>query len=238
MTDVMLAFTNARPGREQAFDEWYTAVHVPEVLAVAGVLGGRRLQAADDIPDGPEHPYRFLAVYDVASGQAPAVGERLMNDGPALSDDVDGTPAAWFYEEIAPRVATDDAGEGPFDQMVVLTNAKPGTDAQFNRWYDEIHVPDVLNTIGGYVGARRFRRVDGVPFNAGNPWGYMALYDIPKGAIDHCHERIKWSRAEREQALAAGRAPAVPIDPAMGDERLSWFYRETLSWTPAPAAAG
>jgi hypothetical protein len=234
MTDILLAFTNAKPGRETAFDEWYATTHVPEVLDVEGVVAARRLQAIEGLPDGPEHPYRFLAVYDTAAGDAQGTAQRLI-DGPAMSEDVDGAPAAWYYEEIAPHVAAADAGGGPFDQMVVLTNSTPGGDAAFNRWYDEIHVPDVLATIGGYVGARRFRRIEGHPFNAANPWGYMALYDIPAGTAEHCFDRIKWSRAERDEALAVGRDPAVPIAPEMSDVREAWFYRETLSRVPAPA---
>ncbi len=66
----------------------------------------------------------------------------------------------------------------------------------------------------------------------------MALYDILKGTAEHCHDRIKWSRSEREAAVAAGRKPAVPIAREMSDERLAWFYRETLSRMPAtPSAA-
>ncbi len=166
MTDVMLAFTNAQAGRERAFDEWYNAEHLPGVLEVEGIVGGRRLEAIDGLQDGPVHPYRFLAVYDVVAGESGATAERLVTVGPPMSEDVDGVPAAWCYEEIAPRVAAEGAGEGPFDQMVVLTNPNPGGDEAFNRWYDEIHVPDVLNTIGGYVGARRFRRIEGLPSTA------------------------------------------------------------------------
>jgi hypothetical protein len=235
MTDVLLAFTNAQGGREQAFDRWYTDEHVPRVLEVEGVVGARRLEAVDGLEDGPQHPYRFLAVYDIAAGESAATAERLVTVGPPMSEDVEGVPAAWCYEEVAPHVAADGAGDGPFDLMVVLTNPTPGGEAAFNRWYDEIHIPDVLNTIGGYVGARRFRRIDGLPFNRDNPWAYMALYDMPKGAMAYCHDRIKWSHAEHDDALAAGRTPAVVIAPEMSDERLAWFYRETLSRVPAPA---
>lgn len=235
MTDVMLAFTNARPGREAAFDEWYTAEHVPAVLEVEGIVAARRLEALNGLRDGPEHPYRFLALYDVAAGESAPTAERLATGGPPMSEDAHGVMAAWCYEEVAPHVAAEGAGEGPFDQMVVLTNPTPGGDAAFNRWYDDVHIPDVLNTIGGYVGARRFRRVEGVPFNQDNPWKYMALYDVPSGTAEYCHDRIKWSREEREQALAAGRRPAVPIAPEMSDDRLAWFYRETLPLVRAAA---
>ncbi|MGN7712663.1 hypothetical protein [Agrobacterium radiobacter] len=39
---------------------------------------------------------------------------------------------------------------------IVLTNAVEGTDEDFNRWYDNVHVPDLLK-IPGVVGAERFK---------------------------------------------------------------------------------
>jgi hypothetical protein len=224
MTDVMLAFANARAGREDAFDAWYSEEHVPAVLAVDGVQSARRFRAAADLPGGPEHPYTFLAIYEIASGEVPSAVQGLIAARPQMSEDVDGAPLAWCFEEVSPRIAGTEAGDGPFDHMVVFTNAREGTDEEFNRWYDEVHIPDILTKIGGYAGAHRFRRAD-VPFNRNCPWGYMALYDIPKGTMAHCLERIVWSRTEREEAEAAGRVPQVSIAPAMADERASWFYR-------------
>ena len=29
--------------------------------------------------------------------------------------------------------------------MMVLTRCKPGTDEEFNDWYDRIHIPDLLS---------------------------------------------------------------------------------------------
>jgi len=37
---------------------------------------------------------------------------------------------------------------------LVFTNATPGDDSEFNRWYDEIHIPDLLK-VPGVISARR-----------------------------------------------------------------------------------
>lgn len=42
---------------------------------------------------------------------------------------------------------------------IVLTNCEPGKDEEFNRWYDEVHIPDLLDT-PGIVGARRSTLAD------------------------------------------------------------------------------
>jgi hypothetical protein len=111
--------------------------------------------------------------------------------------------------------------DGPMEGralLVVLTNAVEGRDDEFNRWYDEVHLGDVVHKMGGFASARRFRRV------GEGPWGYLALYEIAGGDVPHAVQRILWSRAEREEALAAGRDPLVPISPAMDEERVSYFY--------------
>jgi hypothetical protein len=57
-------------------------------------------------------------------------------------------------------------------KMVVLTNATDGNDAEFNRWYDEQHLGDVL-AIPGVVGAKRFKIV-----GLADKWRYLAIYEL------------------------------------------------------------
>ena len=42
-------------------------------------------------------------------------------------------------------------------QMLVYTNAVEGRDEEFNRWYDEIHLPEVL-ALPEFTRASRMRR--------------------------------------------------------------------------------
>ena len=39
--------------------------------------------------------------------------------------------------------------------MLVFTNPLPGREAEFNKWYDEVHLPEVLQ-VKGFVAARRY----------------------------------------------------------------------------------
>ena len=43
--------------------------------------------------------------------------------------------------------------------FVVMTNPTPGKETEYNRWYNEQHIPDVLN-VPGFVCAQRFRLAD------------------------------------------------------------------------------
>lgn len=58
--------------------------------------------------------------------------------------------------------------------FVVLTNPKPPlTDAEFNRWYDTVHIPDVLKT-PGFVSASRFQHANPKEGEA----RFLALYEL------------------------------------------------------------
>jgi hypothetical protein len=60
--------------------------------------------------------------------------------------------------------------------FVVLTNPTAGKEAEYNRWYNEQHIPDVLN-VPGIVAAQRFTLAD-AQMGDKNPHRYLALYKI------------------------------------------------------------
>lgn len=60
-------------------------------------------------------------------------------------------------------------------QLVVMTNPVPGQEAEFDRWYTEVHLPEVL-TVPGFVRAQRFRLVP-VPGNQAK-WTCLAIYEL------------------------------------------------------------
>ena len=59
-------------------------------------------------------------------------------------------------------------------KYVVFTNAKPGQEAEYNRWYDETHLGDVVD-IPGFVSAQRFAIDDAADFSG---YRYLSIYDI------------------------------------------------------------
>ena len=54
--------------------------------------------------------------------------------------------------------------------LMVTIEVDPAHDAEFNRWYDEEHVPERM-ACPGFLLARRFR-------STGNPMKYLALYEL------------------------------------------------------------
>lgn len=66
-------------------------------------------------------------------------------------------------------------------RMIVLANAAEGKDEEYNQWYDNTHIPEVLAS-GPFTAAQRFRMAD----TQRNPvdHGYLAIYEFEGSAAD------------------------------------------------------
>ena len=74
--------------------------------------------------------------------------------------------------------------------LLVFTNATDGDDAEFNRWYDEVHLKEVLEA-PGFVAAERFDLSDVQMMEAERPHRYLAIYEIegdPAAALKSLQE--------------------------------------------------
>lgn len=58
--------------------------------------------------------------------------------------------------------------------LQVLSNPVSGREEEYNRWYTERHLADVLK-VPGFVSAQRFRLAAA---DAGSGWHYLALYEF------------------------------------------------------------
>ena len=61
--------------------------------------------------------------------------------------------------------------------FLVLTNPVEGKEKEYNDWYTNQHVPDVVS-VPGIVAAQRFRLSDFQMGDAPSPWKYLAIYEI------------------------------------------------------------
>ena len=60
--------------------------------------------------------------------------------------------------------------------LVVMSNATPGRDADYNEWYTHTHLTDVLKA-DGFSAAQRFKLSSHQMMDKG-PYEYMAIYEI------------------------------------------------------------
>jgi hypothetical protein len=97
-------------------------------------------------------------------------------------------------------------------KFVVLTNAIEGREAEFNDWYTNRHLEDVLD-IPGIVAAQRFKITDAQRAPKPLPYNYLAIYEI---------ETDDLAGVVGELGRRAGTGK-MPISDAMHPQRISYI---------------
>ena len=110
--------------------------------------------------------------------------------------------------------------------FVALTNAVPGREQEFNDWYDNQHVKDVL-AIPGFVAAQRFERVGGA-VRAVSPYRYLATYEVVTDDPD----------AALQELLARVGTPSMPISEAMDQDIYAVLYEARSPQVSRKSAEG
>jgi hypothetical protein len=97
--------------------------------------------------------------------------------------------------------------------FVVLTNAEDGRENEFNDWYTNRHLSDVIG-IPGVVSARRFRIAAVQRPVAVSPYKYLALYEIETDDL-----------AQVVEALAKrSGTEMMPVSDAMSAEKFNYIF--------------
>jgi antibiotic biosynthesis monooxygenase (ABM) superfamily enzyme len=83
-----------------------------------------------------------------------------------------GLPFSYPACSSAIEHETEQSTMQPLSKLIYITatEPEPGWEEEFNRWYDEEHIPN-LRALPGYFSARRYIAVEGEP-------KYMAIYEI------------------------------------------------------------
>lgn len=115
---IFVVQTNAEAGRDDDFNDWYSNVHIPEILALPGFVAAQRFLLAR-IPGDPaseSYAYQYLTIYEVdcPPEEAKAVlGQAKSGPSPlSMTDTIGPIRSGTFFTEMGPRV-TADAVAGP-----------------------------------------------------------------------------------------------------------------------------
>ncbi len=96
-------------------------------------------------------------------------------------------------------------------KLVAFSNAIEGRDEDFEQWYDQQHMPDLL-AIPGFVSAERFTCIGDAPHR------YMAIYEIETDDLNALMEEIQ----------KRGGTELMPISDAIDPSTVS-----LACWQPA-----
>lgn len=116
----------------------------------------------------------------------------------------------------------------PRSVMVVFSNpASPEQEDEYNRWYTEKHITDVVGSVPGIVKATRYKVNKDVGSATGapnNPCSYLAIYEIE----GETPADLKAVAAALSAAIQAGQ---VDISPALDLGTIQTSYALPISGT-------
>jgi hypothetical protein len=235
---LMIVLNNAKPGREDDFNDWYTNEHIVDVVEkLDGFLTAQRFKLVESQLEPTEMEYS--AVYRIAPGQvdeaqaavlmqraerpeAIAAGRRPLL---TVSDSLGAPHHSWFYEPITPLLKSTTQPIEPAETdefMFVFSNVHEGREDEFNHWYNDEHIIDVVEKLDGFITAQRYELTE--KQLEPTQYRYVAMYRIPAGQMATAQASILMQRAERAEALAAGRRPLLTVSDTMAEPHFSWFF--------------
>jgi hypothetical protein len=155
---------NVTKGREADFATWFDGKHRVDLSRLRGFRLADRFETTPEqvMPDIPQ-PWRFMSVYefDYPSPEIdlPALGPLLAEarDG-GLIDDTTETERIYSYAMYYDwQSGPNHQKDKPFSSMFIIpANFVAGMEAEYHKWYDEVHIPEVCRT-PGFVAMKRGR---------------------------------------------------------------------------------
>jgi hypothetical protein len=186
------------PDWEDEFNHWYDSHQIPVRMAVPGFVSALRYCDA-------ERP-NYLAVFEIASpGVLESEAYEKVKAQPnaqtawMLANVLDY--ARYIGNEISDR-QRDDAGDDSLDAPIlyaVFFSVPDERVEEFNRWYEEEHVPMLLKC-PEWLRIRRFEVTEAEP----QPWTHMALHYLADLSARESPERdaardTEWYRKLSEE---------------------------------------
>ena len=97
-------------------------------------------------------------------------------------------------------------------RLIVFTEPTPGREAEYNDWYDNVHLRDVLET-EGFVGAQRFALADAQIGDVAEqaPGRYLAIYEIEADSLEGALEKLNAGAGTMEMSDALDMESAKAI---------------------------
>ena len=90
-TTTLIVFASPAEGKEKEFNDWYDNIHLPEFVALPGVVSGQRFSVA---PTSPPAKTGYAAIYELSATPAEVMGamDAAIKDGSMhMSDAIDMT---------------------------------------------------------------------------------------------------------------------------------------------------
>lgn len=161
---LLMVYCDVPAAHDAEFNRWYNEEHIPERLAIPGVLNAARYKA---VAGGPA----YLACYELASPDAwhSEAWQHWLRNPTAWSQRMAPSVIATnyirnLYRRIYPADVPADTAQADMAPVLLVgrMSVPAELDKQFNEAYNNERLP-LCARIPGYIRARRFKAVMGEP---------------------------------------------------------------------------
>ena len=193
-----------RADEEVAWDAWEDEVHLPALCAADGAWAATRFElTARPQPGMPGIGFMHVTILELDDADVAAQAARVLDVDDALRR------AGRMHPAHAALAADVFVAHGPYGAKPEPSRARTGhilthvlcTDPtrldEWDRWYDQVHVPDMLSC-GAFSTMSRWRRA--APSAVGP--NHLTLYDVATPTVEEAVARSATTLAE---VVAAGR---------------------------------
>ena len=202
LASIFIVMTEAHPGQEDEFNDWYTNIHCHDTMRISGSVAVQRwklspYQLRYNAPYvGPRQ--RWLCIYEMQDTQAniDAHIKDVFTDAMPITSAQDISNAEDFYYQPveAGKNAVEVFASRGSHVITVRMNALPGKDAAFIKWYKDEYLPRTLKLIGFEAGDL-YRATDIQLIGAPPVHRYQAVYHVadPMVAIESLDSHLAQS---------------------------------------------
>ncbi|MGK2908252.1 MAG: hypothetical protein ACSLE1_00365 [Sphingobium sp.] len=239
MDDLLIVLSNPNDGRHEDFNDWYSNVHVRDVMRLPGSSAVQRLRLTpEQVRDGADvvadRAFEYLAVYEchdierLSAGHAPVFTPMML-----ISDSFCFTMREAYY---TPHVHRQKAGAAIHDGDYVLERISVDAAPDFIAWYDAVRMPALMNLPGVVSGTfasmsshqmlephadsrhiALYRTQDRVATLT--DWGSVPALPAGSSALVSCYAPLipRWTAGDVVNPSPEGRAAEARARIALGD---------------------
>jgi hypothetical protein len=193
-----------RSAEASEWDTWEDDVHLPALCGPASAWAGTRFElTARPRPGMPGVGFTHVTILELDDADVRAQAARVLAVDDELRaqrrmHDAHATVAADVFVAHGPygtKPAPSAARTGHILAHVLCTD--PRRVDEWDEWYDDVHVPDMLSC-DAFSALSRWRRLDPVAVGS----NHLTLYDVATATVD---EAVTRSAATLAEVVAAGR---------------------------------
>lgn len=149
--DLLIVLSNPRDGRHAEFNDWYSNIHVRDVMRLRGSSAVQRLRRVDVPGVETDAAFDYLAVYECHDIEQLSAGHgAVFTPMMLISDSFDFAMREAYY---TPHVHRQVAGAAIHDGDYVLERIGAEAGPDFIAWYAAVRMPALMALPGVVLGS-------------------------------------------------------------------------------------